>query len=298
MVIWGVRCVSEVSLVELEESRSDYEKLALKQPGSLSVNHSPKQSFKSVSPTPKYMQTLRKSILTTFQRWTYSPEDSPVKTLARQESGLVLQGVDLHSGNITAKPLGFYDPKSQLLRTFKHSLIEDSAQSLQTLPRSGMMRNGIVYQLPPLVRITKGTASSSWPTPTTKGLDGGSNSRKAAHARQRWPTPRANDAEKRGNIAEDPRNGLPAAVKYNTPRAQDWKQSSDNPAFFEKHKDRTQLPFQVGGRLNPIWTEWLMGFPEGWTAISGSNASKLWETLSSRQLQKRSAKPSRKRMAK
>ena len=31
---------------------------------------------------------------------------------------------------------------------------------------------------------------------------------------QRWPTPRANDAEKRGQIANDPRNGLPAAVMY------------------------------------------------------------------------------------
>ena len=29
-----------------------------------------------------------------------------------------------------------------------------------------------------------------------------------------WPTPRANDAEKRGMIGDDPRNGLPAAVLY------------------------------------------------------------------------------------
>ena len=32
-----------------------------------------------------------------------------------------------------------------------------------------------------------------------------------------WPTPRANDAEKRGNISQDPRNGLPGAVLWPTP---------------------------------------------------------------------------------
>ena len=32
-----------------------------------------------------------------------------------------------------------------------------------------------------------------------------------------WPTPRANDAEKRGNISQDPRNGLPSAVLWPTP---------------------------------------------------------------------------------
>ncbi len=37
-----------------------------------------------------------------------------------------------------------------------------------------------------------------------------------------WPTPRANDAEKRGDIKIDPRSGLPSAVKmFPTPRAQD-----------------------------------------------------------------------------
>jgi hypothetical protein len=42
-----------------------------------------------------------------------------------------------------------------------------------------------------------------------------------------WPTPRANDAEKRGDIADDVRNGLPSAVKHwPTPAAQDAKNST------------------------------------------------------------------------
>lgn len=38
-----------------------------------------------------------------------------------------------------------------------------------------------------------------------------------------WATPRANDAEKRGQIAPDPRNGLPAQALWATPRTADSK---------------------------------------------------------------------------
>lgn len=39
-----------------------------------------------------------------------------------------------------------------------------------------------------------------------------------------WPTPRANDAEKRGKVSSDPRNGLPGAVRlWPTPTARDCK---------------------------------------------------------------------------
>lgn len=84
-----------------------------------------------------------------------------------------------------------------------------------------------------------------WPTPTTPNggrsvahVEDWRSDRTAYHngkkvqvdlnaAVKMWPTPRANDAEKRGNIAPDPRNGLPAAVKmYNTPSANDAKNST------------------------------------------------------------------------
>jgi hypothetical protein len=105
------------------------------------------------------------------------------------------------------------------------------------------MRNGTAYRLPPLVRLTDVTESGSWPTPDAMLANDGENPETWLARRERvkltakngngmgmplaiaarlWPTPRANDAEKRGNISEDIRSGLPSAVKFwRTPQARD-----------------------------------------------------------------------------
>jgi len=88
-----------------------------------------------------------------------------------------------------------------------------------------------------------------WPTPTAslgtkggritprKGREGGTLI-EAVSARM-FPTPKANDALKRGNFdATNPRNGLPAAIRL-----------------------------EEAGLLNPEWVEWLMGWPIGWTEL-------------------------------
>jgi hypothetical protein len=143
---------------------------------------------------------------------------------------------------------------------------------LGTWPVAGIMSNGTSYQQQPLVPRTSVIGSSL------------------------WPTPRAIVGLKRGNIANDPRSGLPAAVRYwPTPNATD---GSKAPKFFAG--GNPSLPMAVtlyptptrsdatGGRayskppgrqggfllkeitpgpLNPAWVEWLMGFPEGWTDL-------------------------------
>jgi hypothetical protein len=99
-----------------------------------------------------------------------------------------------------------------------------------------------------------------------------------AQAVRFWPTPRANDSQKRGDFdATNPRNGLPAAVKlWATPVARD-KRTIKGAARPKGSLGSEPLTVQVGlaeqttsGALNPTWVEWLMGFPLGWTACMAS----------------------------
>jgi hypothetical protein len=74
--------------------------------------------------------------------------------------------------------------------------------------------------------------------PNTTGLDGGSNSRKALKKRQaEWPTP----------------------------VARMWKDNGTSPS--ELNRNSETLAVQVGGKLNPAWVEWLMGWPLEWTDL-------------------------------
>lgn len=246
---------------------------------------------------------------------TQSVAASPAKTLAMLESALALKVKGLVCGENTGDLLARYDQGSSSWRTSQACLVSGWEPFSETFPRSGMMLSGTVYQPPPSAPLTGGTGS---------GL---------------LPTPRANDAEKRGEIANDARNGLPAAAKYwpspqardyrsvtgrehlqrdnafqnlnvaavystmwPTPRASEFKGTGPVGSKSHAHRlkkgylDATVLQFatpqardyrtgqserwdnpersrnlndQVGGSLNADWTEWLMGFPIGWTQVPG-----------------------------
>lgn len=84
----------------------------------------------------------------------------------------------------------------------------------------------------------------TWPTPTKADADGGSGSdgregglnlRTAVH-RQIFPTPTVNDSKN---------DNPPSQALRNTP----------------------PLNVVVGGQMNPMWVEWLMGWPLGWTDL-------------------------------
>jgi len=110
-----------------------------------------------------------------------------------------------------------------------------------------------------------------------------------------FPTPRANDAEKRGEIANDPRNGLPAAAKYWPTPTSSMRKGSSAGAMTRnsgrsRENDRLDYAAERGqtasGRLNPLWVEWLMGYPIEWTGLERS------ETQSSRKSRRSSARRS------
>ena len=133
-------------------------------------------------------------------------------------------------------------------RTAQCCLFGDLDKSSVIWPRSGMTVDGHAYPLPSAARHISVIGSGFWQTPSATDADKGGcgdllHYVKTGHQRG-FPTPRANDAEKRGNFdATNPRNGLAGFVR--------------------------QIPTQsaAGGRLNPEWVEWLMGWPIGSTAF-------------------------------
>ena len=143
--------------------------------------------------------------------------------------------------------LARFDPVSSLWKTVQHSLLEDSASSSVTWPRSGMTAGGQCWELPTLGRHINETGSGLWPTPTVCG----NYNRKGASATsgdglatavKKWPTPTVNDS-KNSTLP-------PSQIKHdNIPGAM--------------LRDG-QAP---GGQLNPTWVEWLMGWPLGWADL-------------------------------
>ena len=61
-----------------------------------------------------------------------------------------------------------------------------------------------------------------------------------------WPTPRAAQGETRNHTV--------------------YARSTDKPQNLENRLAQAD-PALIGGKLNPMWVEWLMGFPIGWTDL-------------------------------
>jgi DNA (cytosine-5)-methyltransferase 1 len=112
-------------------------------------------------------------------------------------------------------------------------------------------------------------------TPNTTGLDGGSNSRKALKKRmEQWPTPDANCGQRgtQPNWTPKRKSGHTAQYtinqavrdKFPTPTCHNSKEGAYPAEFTRK---TPTLATHAGGKLNPMWVEWLMGWPLGWTDL-------------------------------
>ena len=233
--------------------------------------------------------------------------DFLAKTYRHQEEALESTANEAECGSIWRELSVKFDPSSSSWKTHHCLLSEDLPWSSVTLPRWGMMRDGVLLERTTLPLPTKGTESGSWeatyPTPNT--LDsagsgrmnpnanvkkwGGVNSLGGMAATGMWPTPKSVQMWRTPTAHEWKNTGhstqihlsdqvRPMQVKnpkkiaamglWPTPQAGDSRATINTTTQNQKMlAHAVQKKVGDGGALNPDWTEWLMGWPVGWTDL-------------------------------
>jgi hypothetical protein len=207
----------------------------------------------------------------TPEKWIASMRDSLAKTLALLESRQVyLREPDQVFIEKSCVLLASLSPDNSFWKTCQQSFLTDSEPYSQTWPRWGMTQGGYAYAHPMSERRITETGGSHFATPNT--LDSmPPKSPQALHkeatitrpgrskpanlrdqvTQKYWPTPNASDNRDRGNMS--------------------------NPSIQRRIKIGKQIGLSTavketsdGGTLNADWTEWLMAFPIGFTALKDS----------------------------
>lgn len=90
-----------------------------------------------------------------------------------------------------------------------------------------------------------------------------------------FPTPTVCGNHNRKGASKTSQDGLATCVQklLPTPTANDAK-CNGTPS--QQNRSSAALNVVAGGSLNPEWVEWLMGFPRGWTEVSGTESLKAY----------------------
>jgi hypothetical protein len=195
--------------------------------------------------------------------------DFLAKTYPAQEKELESTEQDQECGVKWLELSARYDLDSCSWRT--HLCLWDEALpwSSVTLPRWGMTVSGVLFQHPTAERPISETGSGLWlGTPTASMTQ---RSEKFAEGRlptprefaQTWATPTTMDKlpPKSANLRDQVSN----MKQWPTPTAHNAKETN---APSEANRNEPTLASRVGGKLNPMWVEKLMGWPEDWSSIN------------------------------
>ena len=123
-----------------------------------------------------------------------------------------------------------------------------------------------------------------WPTPTVQDSEqaggkgcilSGKRGLSLHQATQLWPSPNARDWKDSGASQGNRKfPNLVTQVHWPTPRSADHKGATSADAMskaaargFKPNLPELTAAVSGGGKLNPTWVEWLMGWPLGWTDL-------------------------------
>lgn len=175
--------------------------------------------------------------------WTSSAADTLANHLAPQENDEAQTTLDTF-GHGYETPLAHYDPDTRYWKTSGGISLWGEQPSLESLPKSGMTRNGVLYQQLDWAPLTNVNASSLLHTPTAKA-----NQMAPSMKSGWWPTPTSH-GENTATRMEAHRRRLDQGMKYSSRLSQ-----------------AIAISTPANGYVNPAWVEWLMGFPIGWTDL-------------------------------
>jgi hypothetical protein len=192
--------------------------------------------------------------------WISSLEDSRARTSAQLARERVSKEAEADCGKSSRESLAKYDPISRSWKTRQFSLLGGLIEFSETWPRWGSMQNGALYLLPIAVPRIEGNESGYWPTPQAHDASKGDPKRVGRYG------------TKHGG-----RNLNGKAAKWPTPISRDWRSGKVSQATMERNS--RPLSEQIGGSLNPMWVEWLMGFPLGWTDLEPLAMGKFQQWL-------------------
>jgi hypothetical protein len=198
-------------------------------------------------------ETRGEELLTLYRGDFHVPTSQP------QEKAQELMGKHQECGEKWRGSFTKYDQDSSSWKTHQCSLLGDLDEFSETWPQWGLMRDGECWEQRTLEQTIKGTefglSEQMWPTPCTTDYKGsgktGTLRDRLDYAAERgatksktytWPTPRT-----KGMCGG---SGAWAQLKSNTTIEEARAMGAGN-----------------GGKLNPMWVEWLMGWPLGWTDL-------------------------------
>src|SRR5579875_1469170 len=171
------------------------------------------------------------------------------------DTGLMLPGFEMcvKSGRIISAPLtssaAAFPARTSPMRAKKRG-------SQGRAPRCGKSSAGL------LARYDRATSSWKMLQPS---LDGD-----LASYSETWPPSgmmRNGNAYRRRPLVRHTRERVSSL--WPTPTARDWRSGKSSARTRARNSRPLNEIAAPGGALNPLWVEWLMGFPPGWTDCEG-----------------------------
>lgn len=171
------------------------------------------------------------------------------------------------SGRTSAKQFAWFDPDSRSLKTWQGTFQKDSPPFSGTVPKTGCLSVGQLYELPKSVPHTDVNASSSLlPTPLSRDYKGASFDREDMSRLVNVVLKMGEARDSKGAPKDGFCNGsLPRDVQ-SLPEGS-WGKYAAAVAHWETLTRPAPKPTAGQGgkpRIDPRFSEWMMGLPAGW----------------------------------